>query len=458
MLLRTSIALGGWDSISRIYFSSLLVKNFTWMPSVNWLPLHFHILAVVFKFTNEFVFSARIVNVVFGSLTVFPCYLLAKHVFGKQAAFFSVFFLAAFPLHVHLSVTALSSVIFLFFLLWSFYFFFLSLQNQRLLYIVFSSVLLAACALIRFEAWMIFGFLFIIGVFSWRNYNKAGVFFIISSLPIGMVMYVTFLNTGDPFYGIRDSDRVVLDYIKWSGIDLKAQMAFLYEHISLFFCNTLACGILISALWSLGCQKRSKLGILLLCILCVTLYKLLNCTLSPQQRYLIVIDVIALVLFAGFLAHFFVYNKFFKIIRYCIFFYMLILFTSKINNIDYCNTYLPKGLIPSAVWAKSNIIGRGKLIADEYECSREAWKLYSGISNRAFYHVTPDGALGGVNLDSLQTAIEDMETRYILLAEDGAFRKYFYKNYDFENSIFNGLKCELLYENNLYEIYRILDR
>lgn len=78
-------------------------------------PLFPFLIAVVSNFTGEYEAAGKAVALIFGTLTVFPLYFLARSMFGHNAAIFSVLFLAINPTHIRLSADIMSDVPHIFF-------------------------------------------------------------------------------------------------------------------------------------------------------------------------------------------------------------------------------------------------------------------------------------------------------------------------------------------------------
>jgi len=80
-------------------------------------PLHLYLLAAVELVTHEQVVGPRLLSLLFGTLTAWPLFALARHRFGARAALISTLCFATYGLHVQASTTAVSEAVFLFFVL-----------------------------------------------------------------------------------------------------------------------------------------------------------------------------------------------------------------------------------------------------------------------------------------------------------------------------------------------------
>jgi len=68
-----------------------------------WAPPMFHFIAALFyKFANGI--GMKLVSPLFGSLTLFYTFLIAKKIYNERAAFFSVLFLTFLPIHLDYTI------------------------------------------------------------------------------------------------------------------------------------------------------------------------------------------------------------------------------------------------------------------------------------------------------------------------------------------------------------------
>jgi 4-amino-4-deoxy-L-arabinose transferase-like glycosyltransferase len=83
--------------------------------AIGYHPMYPLLAAFLSKVFGNLQFSAQMVSVLFGTLTVIPVFYLARGVGNGRAGFFSSLFLAILPYHVELSADLLSDVTYTFF-------------------------------------------------------------------------------------------------------------------------------------------------------------------------------------------------------------------------------------------------------------------------------------------------------------------------------------------------------
>jgi 4-amino-4-deoxy-L-arabinose transferase-like glycosyltransferase len=132
------------------------------------------ILASSFYFLGMSIHSAHVITAVFGSLTVFPVYFLAKEFFTKKIAILSAFLIAITPLHILMSAGLWSDAPAAFFLTLSIYF--LVRYNKTeyppnlYLYVTFVTFSI----LIRWN-----NIIFLLFAFIYLIYTKKDIFFVV---------------------------------------------------------------------------------------------------------------------------------------------------------------------------------------------------------------------------------------------------------------------------------------
>ena len=162
------------DPISRIMTAINWLRNISFIPEAsNWLPLHFYIMGIGLKVFNNPFFTPRFISFLFGIASLVIFYKLVDMIFGQRIAFLSLCLLAFYPIHIICSVVSLSEIIFLCFLLSSFYFCFKYTSTYKLNLLFFSIGFLVLACMTRYEAWI---FIFLIPlVLSFRREKKGGI-------------------------------------------------------------------------------------------------------------------------------------------------------------------------------------------------------------------------------------------------------------------------------------------
>jgi len=123
-------------------------------PSDLWLPLHFYLIALSIKLFNSILFAPRILHLIIGVLTILPFYKLIRLTFDEKIAFISTFILAFFPIHVLCSIVTLSEGVFLFFFIYSVYYFFKYIKSGEVSALILAIVFIILSSMVRYEAWL----------------------------------------------------------------------------------------------------------------------------------------------------------------------------------------------------------------------------------------------------------------------------------------------------------------
>ena len=112
------------------------VMLISWGSGMNALAAY--IMMPFIKIFGLNVYSVRLVNLLFGILSLFIFFLVVKKIFNKEAAVVSTFLLAICPWHIMISRWALESNLFPSFFLLGVYFMLLSLEKKIYLPLSFS--------------------------------------------------------------------------------------------------------------------------------------------------------------------------------------------------------------------------------------------------------------------------------------------------------------------------------
>ena len=121
------------------------------------LPGFMYLSGIFNFFVSDPLISSRILNLIFGTLTVPIFYLLVCRTFDRATALFGAFLLAFLPLHIGLSASSLAEASFLFWLFASL----VSLlkatdvARRQTFYLILSLVFACIAVTIRYEAWLL---------------------------------------------------------------------------------------------------------------------------------------------------------------------------------------------------------------------------------------------------------------------------------------------------------------
>ena len=125
------------------------------LPDLNFGILHTYIISTLWLFNKEeVVLLARLVSLAFGILLLPVYFFLLKEMFDTDIANFGTFFLALYPLHVHLSSVSLTEPIAYFLLFSSLYFLYRFIHRKKVFYLVISAMALNLSCLLRYESWL----------------------------------------------------------------------------------------------------------------------------------------------------------------------------------------------------------------------------------------------------------------------------------------------------------------
>ena len=281
------------DATARLFLSWDWSLNPVVFPNPDWLPLHFYLLGSIIKITGDILIAPRILGLVLGSLSVIPFYLISKKLFNPLIAFATALIFCFHGTHILLSIITLSSVPFLFFTLWGLYFLLRYLEKPNFIAVVSLALCLGAAALLRFEGWMLICFLSIAVVKNLKQWKLSLVYLFVVSLAPLWVMYMTYLEVGNPLRGLIYSDQEVMAYLNIVGT--KAVQDIFHTSIA-FAPGTWLIGI--AGMVFCFTQKKNRGYVLLLGAISIIVYnKLLNQSLLPEFRYFITLSVLMLPLF-----------------------------------------------------------------------------------------------------------------------------------------------------------------
>jgi hypothetical protein len=147
----------GTDAASRLEYAQMWLQHPTKLPPGSatdaWLPLHFWLLgSVLWLWHSEW--SARLLTVFLGALTVLPYWGILRRAFERHVALAATFLFAIFGFHVAYSVTTSVEVPTAFFLASGIYFWMRFYLEKRWVWCPLAALAFSAAALCRFEPWV----------------------------------------------------------------------------------------------------------------------------------------------------------------------------------------------------------------------------------------------------------------------------------------------------------------
>lgn len=234
------------DPISKVLTTLRWLRNMTLIPdSGDWLPLHFYIMGLGLKIYNNPFFTPRFISLIFCVAGLVVFYKLIKLVFDRKTAFLSLCVLIFYPIHIVCSVVSLSEIIFLFFLLSSFYFFFTHTLTHKSRPLFISAVFLALAGITRHEAWI---FILFIPFLLWHEKDKKWplmILFFVITIALPLLWWVSYfkMNAFTFKHGTVSAFLLSQDYglakrvIHWQGLlyDFFGVMAYLMAVAGLSF-------------------------------------------------------------------------------------------------------------------------------------------------------------------------------------------------------------------------------
>jgi len=133
-------------------------------------PGHFWLIGALALLIPDVTVASRLLSLLLGIASLFFVWKLSRSLYGDAAGMLSLAVFALYGLHIGYSTTSSSEVPYLFFVLVALYFFFLSFQEgwRRLWYLGISGIALSIAGSIRFEAWIVFGALFLVFPMLWK--------------------------------------------------------------------------------------------------------------------------------------------------------------------------------------------------------------------------------------------------------------------------------------------------
>lgn len=272
--------------IREIGFNDKLFNVSFFIPSIDWLPLHFYLVGIISCLFNEWEYIPRVLTAVFATLSLIPLYKLCLLKFNRITGIFAIIILTFYGYHVLLSSLVLSEVFYIFFALYAYYFIEKwAIENNNKILFQLGFTLICLC-LLRFEGWFFTGVIIVLLPFVKKIKDKVNYlnFSILAIIPIILIMYGEIIHGVHPLRGILYSDFEVNIFFSKNPITLKSILS---EYKNSLIPMTFISLIIIYSIYYKE-RNRKKIMLLILYILPLIpfIYKMLNGTLTAQARYM----------------------------------------------------------------------------------------------------------------------------------------------------------------------------
>ena len=169
-------------------------------------PLHTYLISCLWFFDGaNVVILSRILTLLFGILFMPVYFCVLREFFDEKIAFWGLFLLAIYPLHIHLSSTSLAAVPALFLFFSSLYFLKRFIGNKRTVYLFISAAALNLACMLRFEYWIFIALLPLMLCFEFKFSRDFFLYLALTSIFALFWCSVNYQKTGDPFFFIKTS-------------------------------------------------------------------------------------------------------------------------------------------------------------------------------------------------------------------------------------------------------------
>ena len=451
------------DCSTRLYFCYWWIHSPSIMVGYDWLPLHFYLLGIPMFFSQEVVWTPRIVTVIFGVLSVFPFAALLRKVFEERVVLYSLLIFALLPAHIVLSVITLSEVPFIFFLLCALNYAFRFLNSNTTKDLVLTILFLSMANFIRFEGWMFSFLLFLVFWNARVSYTRLLTYLSGLAPLILYVLIMSWKKMGDPFWGLNESDRFVINSLKdINPIDNGIEIMNAFPALSVIL---LPLGIFF---YHKNVFVKRYLFLLSVPLL-YTLFKIFSCSLTGQYRYLITSSILSIPFIALTIQQMAIVifrndEKKRSVLIYmvciliCIVPYQKVLWDPIQPG---SNGKFAPGYIASALWVKSNL-PNSKLLLDTDFFSTYTWMVYA--DKISMYNCTTEKSWAlerypdiwkdsNAISTSFYAMIKANHVTHLVLFKNGNISTHLH----FRNKLetINDLHFDRIYDYNGYSVYKV---
>lgn len=180
-------------------------------------------------------------SIFFSTLTLIFLYLSFELLFSRKIALLSSLIYCVFPFQIWLSGSAMPEPIFFFFVTLSVYFFLVWYQNgtSKPLLLVISAISLGFSNLLRYEGWFFTAaFIILIAYINMSKASKRNILIVntlISFIPIISIswwLYQNFVDHGDAFYFIKETNKIYSEFSKAGTFQKIIQYPFFIFYIA----------------------------------------------------------------------------------------------------------------------------------------------------------------------------------------------------------------------------------
>jgi 4-amino-4-deoxy-L-arabinose transferase-like glycosyltransferase len=162
---------------------------------------------IISLFIKNGEWSARLISPIFGIISVFVTYLLAKKIYDKKTALISAFIVSSTSLYIFFGQKILTETLSLTLFTATLYFFHMSFKEKR--YLMLTGIFFALSILIRYTNLLLFP-IFIIYFLYMKKFDiirKKEFFFsiILFIIVLSPWLYINTINYGDPLGALKDN-------------------------------------------------------------------------------------------------------------------------------------------------------------------------------------------------------------------------------------------------------------
>lgn len=194
--------------------------NYQWFyPANNGREgLFMNLIAFCFKLFGASVLTLKLPAIIFGTLTIFGIYLLAKELFGKRAGIISAFLVAVSFWPLHFSRISFRANMLPFVLVFSFYFLFKGLRTKKIIDFAIGGLFLGL-GLHTYIAFRVTPLILIVALIALiisqerflKNYWKHTLVFILFTIITAAPMLYTFFYAHPEYWASRTSEISILN-------------------------------------------------------------------------------------------------------------------------------------------------------------------------------------------------------------------------------------------------------
>ncbi|MFA5777663.1 MAG: glycosyltransferase family 39 protein [Parcubacteria group bacterium] len=186
--------------------------------------LFMNIIAMCFKLFGASVLTLKLPSIIFGTLTIFGTYLLAKELFGKRVGLISSFLVAVSFWPLHFSRISFRANMLPFVLVFSFYYLFKGVRTKKMLDFAIGGLFLGL-GLHTYIAFRVTPLILVVALIALiisqekflKNYWKHVVVFIVFTFLTAAPMLYTFFYAHPEYWASRTSEISILNPVTNQG-------------------------------------------------------------------------------------------------------------------------------------------------------------------------------------------------------------------------------------------------